>query len=271
MKLRTQDPLFDRSEAKASAAQVTVVVPSFNQGRYLEAALCSIAAQDIPTEIIVMDGGSTDNSLSILTRWTGRLAYWQSGADGGQAAAINDGMRRGTAPYVCWLNSDDMLTCGGLRLLIEALQENPAAPAAYGNVLNLEPNGARSEVWVQSFSERKLTLRCIISQPGTLIRRASWEAVGGVDPTLSFAMDYDLWWRLYRSFGPLVHVPQVTAINRMHSQTKTRNNRVAHYAEAITVVRRHHNRVPMKWWLAQPYAVWWKAFTAVVENLKAAE
>lgn len=271
MKIRTQDALFARSGATVPGAQVTVVVPSFNQGRYLEAALCSIAAQDIPAEIIVMDGGSTDNSLAILERWSERLTYWQSGADDGQAAAINDGMTSGTAPYVCWLNSDDMLERGGLRLLIETLEANPAAPAAYGNVLNLAPNGARSEVWVQSFSEWKMTLRCIISQPGTLIRRASWEAVGGVDSKLSFAMDYDLWWRLYRGFGPLVHVPQVTAINRMHSQTKTRNNRAAHYAEAITVVRRHHSRVPMKWWLAQPYAVWWKAFTAAVENLKAAE
>nr|WP_246820881.1 glycosyltransferase family 2 protein [Bradyrhizobium iriomotense] len=271
VKLRTQRALLDRAGAAVPGAQVTVVVPSFNQGRYLEATLCSIAAQDIRAEIIVMDGGSTDNSIAILERWSGRLAYWQSGADGGQAAAINDGMRRGRAPYVCWLNSDDMLERGGLRLLIEALEANPAAPAAYGDVLNLKPNGAHSEVWVQSFSERKMTLRCIISQPGTLIRRASWEAVGGVDSKLSFAMDYDLWWRLYRSFGPLVHVPQVTAINRMHSQTKTRNNRVAHYAEAITVVRRHHNRVPMKWWLAQPYAVWWKALTAAVGGLKAPE
>ncbi|QOZ48641.1 glycosyltransferase [Bradyrhizobium sp. CCBAU 53340] len=263
----TKGSFFESSEDAAPAAKVTVVVPSFNQGGYLEAALSSIAAQDVPTEIIVMDGGSTDNSLAILRKWSHRLAHWQSCTDDGQAAAINDGVSRGSAPYVCWLNSDDMLECGGLRLLVEALEANPLAPAAYGNVLNLASSGAHRKVWVQSFSERKLSIRCIISQPGTLIRRASWEAVGGVDAKLSFAMDYDLWWRLYRSFGPLVHVPQVTAINRMHSQTKTRNNRVAHYAEAIAVVRRHYNHVPMKWWLAQPYSVWWKAFTAAIGNL----
>lgn len=248
-----------------------MVVPSLNQGRYLEAALCSIAAQDIPVEIVVMDGGSTDNSLGVLQRWSGRLAYWHSGPDGGQAAAINEGVKHGKAPYVCWLNSDDMLQPGGLRLLIEVLETNLTAPAAYGKVVNLGPGGARSEVWVQSFSESSLSLRCIISQPGTLIRRAAWEVVGGLNSTLSFAMDYDLWWRLYRRFGPLAHVPQVTATNRMHPDTKTRNNRVAHYMEAIAVVRRHHGRVPMKWWLAQPYAVWWKALTAAVENLKAAK
>lgn len=270
MKVRSLHSHHAGSGTTVPKAKVTVVVPSFNQGRYLEAALCSIAEQDVPAEVIVMDGGSTDNSLAILQRWRGRLAYWQSGADGGQAAAINDGMKRGAAPYVCWLNSDDMLERGGLGVLMEALQANPAAPAAYGNVLNLESDGRQSEVWVQSFSERKMALRCIISQPGTLIRRTAWDAVGGVDPNLSFAMDYDLWWRLYHRFGPLIHVPQFTAINRMHSQTKTRNNRVAHYAEAMTVVRRHYSHVPIKWWLAQPYSVWWKALTAAVENVKVA-
>jgi GT2 family glycosyltransferase len=239
-----------------------VVVPSLNQGRYLEDALRSIAAQDVATEIIVMDGGSTDNSVAVLERWNERLAYWRSAADGGQSAAINAGIGRGTAPYVTWLNSDDMLEAGGLRRLIEALEANPAAPAAYGKVVNLDADGARSAVWVQPFSERALALRCIVAQPGTLIRRAAWDAVGGVDPSLFLAMDYDLWWRLYRRFGPLVHVPQITAINRRHDETKTRNNRKAHYTEAMGVVRRHYGRMPVKWWLAQPYAVWWKALVA---------
>lgn len=244
------------------APQVTVVVPSFNQGHFLEDSLRSIAAQDVATEIIVMDGGSTDGSLAVLERWSERLAYWHSSADGGQAAAINEGVTHGTAPYVAWLNSDDMFAPGGLSLLIHAIESNFAAPAVYGKVVNLDPRGLRSEVWVQPFSKRALSRRCIISQPGTLIRRAAWEAVGGLDPNLSFAMDYDLWWRLYIRFGPLTYVPQLAAINRLHRDTKTRNNRVAHYAEAMAVVGRYYGHVPLKWWLAQPYAIWWKALAA---------
>jgi len=251
------------SPSHHSPAVVTVVVPSFNQGRYLDEALHSIASQNVAVEIVVMDGGSVDDSRQILEQWSNRLTYWQSGPDGGQAAAINAGMKHGTAPFVTWLNSDDMFEPGGLRTLIAALERHPSAPAAYGKVGNLTAKGCGS-VWVQPFSERALAQRCIISQPGALIRRSAWEAVDGVDPTLFLAMDYDLWWRLYRKFGPLVHVPQATAINRAHQATKTRNNRTAHYAEAISVVRRHYGRVPLKWWLAQPYAVWWKALVAKV-------
>lgn len=242
--------------------RVTVVVPSLNQGRYLEDALRSILAQDVNTEIIVMDGGSTDNSLDVLNKWSSRLAYWRSEADAGQAAAINEGIGRGSAPYVSWLNSDDLLNAGALRHLSEALDANPTAPVAYADVTNIAMNGTRSKVWVEPFREQALANRCIIAQPGTLIRRTAWEAVGGLDPDLSFAMDYDLWWRLYRRFGPFIYVREILAVNRDHAETKTRNNRSAHYSEAIAVVRRHYGRVPLKWWLAQPYAVWWKALVA---------
>ncbi|MGY4171632.1 glycosyltransferase family 2 protein [Bradyrhizobium sp. USDA 4529] len=250
------------SSERQRIPKVTVVVPSLNQGRYLEEALCSIVAQDVDAEVIVMDGGSKDNSREILKRWSARLAYWRSETDGGQAAAINEGVTRGKAPYVSWLNSDDLLGAGALRHLVEALEANPTAPVAYADVTNIAMNGTRSKVWVEPFRERALANRCIIAQPGTLIRRTAWEAVGGLDPHLSFAMDYDLWWRLYRRFGSFIYVPEILAVNRDHAGTKTRNNRRAHYSEAIAVVRRHYGRVPLKWWLAQPYAVWWKALQA---------
>lgn len=242
------------------APRVTVAVPSLNQARYLEQALESIFAQDLPVEVFVADAGSTDGSVSILERWSSRLAGWRSGADAGQAAAINEGIARGSAPWVCWLNSDDLMLPGMMRALVDALQGHPDWPAAYGRVWNLdEATGRRRPVWVEPFSERRLALRCIISQPGCLIRRAAWEAVGGLDPSLHMTMDYDLWWRLYRRFGPLGMIDSFVAVNRIHPDTKTRRFRRRHYAEAIEVVRRHHGRVPLKWWLAQPYAVWFKA------------
>ncbi|MEE7625910.1 glycosyltransferase family 2 protein [Methylobacter sp. Wu8] len=241
---------------------VTVAVPSFNQGRFLDDALASIFQQEIPVEVFVLDGGSSDHSVDVIRKWEHRLAGWRSHADDGQAAAINEGIAQGRAPYVCWLNSDDWFLPGGLAKLIAESEKYPDAPAVYGRAWNVvQKSGKRYPVWVEPFLERRLALRCIISQPATLIRRAAWESVGGVDGKLHMAMDYDLWWRLFKQAGSLQFLDDFVAVNREHEATKTKTQRRRHYQEAIKVVRKYYGRVPLKWWLAQPYAVWFKSIS----------
>jgi glycosyltransferase involved in cell wall biosynthesis len=239
---------------------ITIAVPSFNQGRFLDEALSSIFQQQVPVEVFVMDAGSTDNSVEIINKWAPNLAGWRSHADDGQAAAINEGIALGSAPFVCWLNSDDWFLPGGLSTLLKVLQAHHEVPAVYGRAWNIvQKTGMRAPVWVEPFDERRLALRCIVSQPATLIRRSAWNAVGGVDGRLHMAMDYDLWWRLFKQIGPLQFVDEFVAVNRDHEATKTNMLRRRHYQEAMAVVRKHHGRVPLKWWLAQPYAVWFKS------------
>lgn len=210
----------------------------------------------------MLDGGSTDNSIEVIKKWKSQLTGWRSCADDGQASAINEGIAQGNAPFVCWLNSDDWFLPGGLSKLLDELQTHPEVPAVYGRSWNVvQKTGKRAPVWVEPFDERRLALRCIVSQPATLIRRSAWEAVGGVDARLHMAMDYDLWWRLYKQIGKLHFVNDFVAINRDHEATKTKTLRRRHYQEAMAVVRKYHGRVPMKWWLAQPYAVWFKSIT----------
>jgi glycosyltransferase involved in cell wall biosynthesis len=239
---------------------VTVAVPSFNQGQFLDDALASIFSQNVPIEVFVLDGGSVDNSLAVIQKWQHKLAWWRSVKDNGQAAAINEGIAKGTAPYVCWLNSDDWFLENGLKQLVSALEKAPKAPAVYGRAWNvIEQSKQKQPVWVEPFSEHRLALRCIISQPATLIRRDAWEAIGGVDASLHMAMDYDLWWRLYKLGEPLHFLDEFVAVNREHALTKTKTQRRLHYREAMEVVRKHHGSIPLKWWLAQPYAVWYKS------------
>lgn len=239
---------------------VTIAVPSYNQGRFLDDALTSIFEQNVPVEVFVLDGGSSDNSVDIIRKWEHKLSGWRSHPDDGQAAAINEGVAQGAAPYVCWLNSDDWFLPGGLAKLLGELQQYPDSPAVYGRAWNVvQKSGKQYPVWVEAFDERRMALRCIISQPATLIRRSAWDAVGGVDAQLHMAMDYDLWWRLYKSFGALHFVDDFVAVNREHEETKTKTQRRLHYKEAMKVVRKHYGRVPLKWWLAQPYSVWFKS------------
>lgn len=243
-----------------AAARVTVAVPSFNQGRYLERALESVFAQGVPVEVYVADAGSDDGTLDVVRRWETRLLGWRSHPDRGQSAAINEGIAKGSAPYVCWLNSDDWLLEGGLARLLAALEGEPAAAMAYGRAWNHdERTQRRRPVFVRPFGERLMAQLNIVSQPATLVRRSAWEALGGVDERLQMAMDYDLWWRIYRRFGAPLFVDAYVAVNREHGATKTATQRRAHYREAIDVVRRHYGRVPLKWWLAQPYAVWYRS------------
>jgi glycosyltransferase involved in cell wall biosynthesis len=248
----------------AAAPRVTVAVPSYNQGRFLGHALESIFAQDVPVEVFVLDAGSSDETLDVIRRYEGRLAGWRSDRDDGQGAAINEGIARGSAPYVAWLNSDDWYLPGALKRLIEAL-ERPGTtnaggqpPFAYGRVWNYDEDGMhrRRNLEVHPFHEWLFAQFCTVSQPATLIRRSAWEAVGGLDASLHLVMDYDLWWRLYRRFGRPAFVDAHLAANRRHRATKTTSRRRQHYDEAIAVVRRHYGRVPLKWYLAQPFSVW---------------
>lgn len=229
-------------------ALVTVVVPSYNQAKFLEKALTSIFQQTVPIEVFVMDGGSTDTSVSVIKKFEKNISSWRSYPDNGQAAAINEGVKLGKAPFIYWLNSDDWLLPDGLGKLLQILQNNPALPAAYGNVWNfLQTSNKKKPVHVEKFSKRRLAIRCIISQPGVLIRRSAWESVGGLDESMTMAFDYDLWWKLYNSFGVLKHVDEFVAVNRDHPNTKTNRYKKLHYKEAIGTVKKNFGAIHFKW------------------------
>ncbi len=232
---------------------ITIAVPSFNQGRFLNATLTSIFAQDLPVEVFVMDGGSSDNSLDIIHQWEPQLAGWRSHADSGQAAAINEGILSGTAPYVCWLNSDDFFYPDGLLKLLQCLQNSRQHQFAYGRCWTVSESGSRLSPYLTlPFFPRLLANFCFIAQPATLVTRTAWESVEGLNENMQMALDYDLWWRLYIAHGKPIYCREFVAATRMHTETKTANHADLHYRESIDVVNRYWGSIPFKWRIALP-------------------
>ncbi len=200
---------------------VSIVTPSFNQAAYLEQAICSVLDQSYREfEYMVVDGGSTDGSLDIIRKYASRLAWWTSSQDQGQADAINQGMRRARGEIVAWLNSDDYYLPGALQGAVEALAAHPGAAMIYGDMLAVDQDGRT----INSFRYRQLRLEdllCfqIIGQPAVFMRRAAFERSGGLELSLNFLLDHQLWLRI-ASQGEMIHIPQTWAAARYHPRAK---------------------------------------------------
>jgi GT2 family glycosyltransferase len=242
-------------------ALVTVAIPSYNQGEFLQSNLDSIFEQGVPLEICIADGGSTDGSKQIIEKNTERLKWYQSKPDGGQSQAVNLAVQNGTAPYICWLNSDDLLMPNILDEMVAILEQNPSVPAIYGRASYIDHDGKIiGEYFTQVFSKENLSIRCIVCQPAVLIRRTVWEQLEGLDESLNMSMDYDLWWRIYRTFGEMKYVQSIFAMSRIHGNTKTNSFRKLHYQESIQIVRNYSKSYVWFWYLKWPWSVWYKSW-----------
>ncbi len=202
---------------------VTIITPSFNQCRFIEATIRSVLQQDYPAiEYIVKDGGSTDGTLDLLRRYGDRLA-WTSEPDGGQAAAINAGWRQGRGQILAWLNSDDLYAPGAVRRAVAAFRQQPDVAGVYGGCDYIDQAGEllghfRTEPW--DFTKVVCNLGGLIAQQSTFLRREAIDAIGYLDQDLSMVMDVDLWLRLGLHYR-LQYLPERLAAFRIHASSKT--------------------------------------------------
>ena len=179
---------------------VSIVTPSFNQGRWLEESIRSVLDQDYPNiEYLVMDGGSTDGSLDVLRRYEGRVRY-NSGPDGGQSQALCTAYARMKGEILGWINADDAYTPGAVRRAVQALTAEPKLGMVYGNAEFIDgagrPLGVSRHVAPVDDSDPLLRLGDCVVQPAAFFRRNAYEAVGGLDPALHYTMDYELWLKI---------------------------------------------------------------------------
>jgi glycosyltransferase involved in cell wall biosynthesis len=226
---------------------VSIVTPSLNQGRYLGAALKSVAVQDYPRiEHIVVDGGSADETLEVL-RGHPRV-QWVSEPDEGQGDAVNKGFALAHGEIFGWLNADDVYLPGAVSAAVEALLATGAA-LVYGSWAQIDEVGALiREVPVRPFDYRELLeVRNMVCQPAAFFTRAAFEQAGGIDPSFHYAMDYELWLRLARS-ADVRTIEQPLAAFRLHGRSKTVASGPEFWPETHRASRRHGGRYLSPMW-----------------------
>ena len=226
--------------------KITVVTPSYNQGQFLEQTIKSVLEQDYPDlEYIIIDGGSTDNSVEIIKKYEQQLAYWQSRPDNGQSAAINAGFQRATGEILCWLNSDDQFLPGTLKIIGQYFCDHPECEwvsgdmelryIAEGNTFiskaYMNSNWSIVNFWVLGSGN------CFFSpQPSTFWRKTLWTRAGGyVREDKPNSMDYELWLRFCYS-AELAIIPQVLSAATMHGACKSMKNNYLQRLETIQSV-----------------------------------
>jgi GT2 family glycosyltransferase len=206
--------------------RLSFVIPTRNQGQFIAQCIDSCLAQAIPnSEVIVVDGASTDDTPDVLARYGDRIR-WQSEKDRGQSDAINKGIRLARGELIAWINSDDYYaSTRSVATLVAAFDADSQIDIAYGDGRRVDIAGET----IGPYRGRPITnLATIIThpasfvmQPSLVFRRELFLAVGGVDESLHYTMDYELWIRLFTAARATRYLPETIACARYHTDAKS--------------------------------------------------
>lgn len=248
--------------------KISVVIPSYNQERFIEQTLLSVIDQGYPNlELIVIDGGSTDRSVEIIRKHQDHISYWVSEPDGGQTNGLIKGFSRSTSEIQCWVNSDDLHENYTLFEVATYFRDHPDTDAVYGNALWIDVNGEplREQreipfnrfIWLYTYNY----IPCI----SMFWRRKIYEKVGGLDPEYDLAMDADLWIR-FSDAGRIDHVNRIWSRQRFYPDQKNRRLRERSDEEELRIRTRywgtaHPRYYGVKRLAAHSLRVAWKCMT----------
>jgi glycosyltransferase involved in cell wall biosynthesis len=228
---------------------VSIVTPSFQQADYLRAAIESVLGQDYPRiEYQVFDGGSKDGSVEILRSYGARF-FWTSSPDGGQAAAINAGLRRAQGEIVAFLNSDDVLLPGAVSSAVRHLTDHPAIDVVYGRASMVDMGGQLLRPFpTQAFDARVFIEHCFISQPASFWRRTLHDRIGYFSTEFDDTLDYEFWIRAMLAGSQFEYIDEEWALAREHLGAKTQTRRGNIFRQIRDLQIRHLGYSGRNWW-----------------------
>lgn len=232
-------------EPPADPPLISIVTPSFNQAEYIGATINSVLEQGYPKlEYIVQDGGSQDDTVKVLEELSGSLAFWESAPDGGQANAVNLGMRRAAGEILAWLNSDDLLLPGSLAFVAGYFERHPEVDVVYGNRVLMDSQGRDIGRWVMpAHDDETLRWADYVPQETLFWRRKAWEAIGGcLDEDFHFALDWDMLLRFREAGARMARLPRFTGAFRIHDSQKNFTIGHVHGREVRKLISRTHGK-----------------------------
>lgn len=206
---------------------LSIVIANYNYGDLIESSIESILNQDCQDyELIIVDGNSTDNSVSVIKQYEKHIAWWISEPDTGQSNAFNKGFEHAQGEFITWLNADDILLPGTIKAVKEALLSHPEADYATGNFVRFLSDSKEiiEATWGPSYLPAWLqgTGRFNpIYGPTTFWRKSIYDKIGPIDESLRFTMDVEYWARLTMSGYLQVRVNHYCWGFRMHNRSKT--------------------------------------------------
>lgn len=246
-------PASETSPNRQLYPRISIVTPSYNQGEFIERTIRSVLQQGYPNlEYIIIDGGSTDDSLSIIKKYEKHLTYWVSEPDHGQSDAINKGLRVATGRILCWLNSDDFYLPDTLKVVAENLNEGSGKFALMGHVLRVYTDGRPAQILKGKYENRRRLLQFWrgyhMHQSSIFWRREVFERVGFLDENQHYVMDFDYWVRIAEHYD-FTLIDRVLSCATFHSQAKTGDDYVRYHRE----LRAHS---PKFWGTRRSVAYW---------------
>lgn len=248
--------------------RISVVTPSYNQGKYIEETIRSVLLQGCPNlEYIVMDGGSTDGTVEILRKYEPSLSYLHIGPDEGQAAAIKVGFDKATGEIIAWLNSDDRYLPGALPRVVRFFAQRPRVVFANSDVNLIDENSSVIKRMFVSRPSRVVTANLGTHswpQQGCFWRKWAYEKAGGLDRSFEFTMDRDLFLRI-TAIGRAGRIPGPPLGEfRIHGEAKSSTKTEVADAEGLRCIQKYRSpllyRMPnilklYRWFFRKPTGI----------------